>query len=627
MKKTLILIVLFLSIIAPIKVNAAAGAITGNTSITAGTRFSLTFAVTGTTNLVGVESVIAFNTNHFSIVKATNLASSNEVFFNTTNRKYTDFWTSSPKNGTVSFLRVEFQAKTAFTAGTTSTISMTNTFVTQGTTESSVPNRSVTITSVAPKSTVNTLSSISINGTNLSGFRSTTTSYTLPDTQATSITINAVRTDTKSTLSGTGTFNLNYGSNRFTLTVRSESGSNRTYTINVSRPDLRGDDTTIKSVSIGDLLLEWNKDDISQNILLVANSVSLAELNILLNESSSKVTSPLSQTLNVGENSVEIIVQSERGSIQSYPLVIVRADDQGNYPSKYTSTDIDKILLDEIQYISNQDIVRLPYNIEEALISIVPISSLTKVVIAEYGAFVFGDNNISVTLTAIDGTERTVVINFYRENQMNPVTLTELLENIDNYPIETLSFFYEGLVIEEEVLNKLNVSNKSFRVYVQTSSVLGYWFLPSEDSALLKDINFYIEEDNSNDFKEKLGYIVQSNIVFKETSFPKPITFSFIQLDELASYESLYGYQMTEEGLQLLETWNVLPVPSTIEVGGPLHLVITPAQFDENISKIDSRYLLALMIGFGVGWLFLIISLFRNMSLRKKYLKLKKGGI
>ncbi|MBS3991716.1 MAG: cadherin-like beta sandwich domain-containing protein [Erysipelothrix sp.] len=627
MKKTLILIVLFLSIVAPIKVNAAGAAITGNTSITAGTRFSLTFAVTSTSNLVGVESVIAFNSNHFSIVSTTNLGSSNTTYFNTANRKYTDFWTSSPKNGTVSFLRVEFQARAAFTAGTPSTISMTNTFVTQGTTESSVPNRSVTITSVAPKSTVNTLSSISINGSNLSGFSPTTTSYTLPETQATSITINAVRTDTKSTLSGTGTFNLNYGNNRFTLNVRSESGSNRTYTINVSRPDLRGDDTTINSVSIGDISLEWNKEDSTQNILLVPNSVALAELSILLNESSSKVTSPLSQALIVGENSVEIVVQSEKGSTQSYPLMIVRADDQGNFPSKYTSTDIDKILLDEIQYAINQDMVRLPYNVEEAILSLVPVSSLTKVVIAEYGPFVFGDNNISVTLTAFDGTERTVVINFYRENQMNPVTLTELLENIDDYPIDTLSFFYEGLIIEEEILNTLNVSNKSFRVFVQTPSVLGYWFLSSEDSALLKDINFYIEEDTSTDFQKKLGFIVQTNIAFKESVFPKPIPFSFIQLDSLAAYESLYGYQMTEDGLQLIETWNVLPLTSTIEVGGPLHLVITPAQFDENVSELDSRYLLALIIGLGVGWLLLIISLFRNMSLRKKYLKLKKGGI
>jgi hypothetical protein len=39
--------------------------------------------------------------------------------------------------------------------------------------------------------------------------------------------------------------------------------------------------------------------------------------------------------------------------------MIVRADDQNVFPSKYTSTDIGKVLIDGVEYTLNQDIVRL----------------------------------------------------------------------------------------------------------------------------------------------------------------------------------------------------------------------------------------------------------------------------
>ena len=627
MKKYLLAILLLLLTMHPIEViaNSPSASISGNTNITAGTRFALTFAITNSSNLAGIQTVINYNPDHFSIHGTpTNLVAGLDNPFNVTNGRYMNSFPGNVRNGNVEFLRIEFQARAAFTAGTQSTITMTNTFVTQGPSNVSIPNSSITLTSIAPLSTINTLNNISINGSNLAGFRAATTSYTLPDTQETSITIGAERTDPKSTLSGTGTFPLNYGNNRFVLTVRSESGSNRTYTINAPRPDLRGDDTTIKRVTIGDQTLEWNKEDITQNILLIPNSLSQANITVVLNENTSKVTSSLDQTFNVGENNIEITVQSEKGTIQSYPFMIVRADDQNAFPVKYTSTDIEKLLINDVEFLLNQNVVRLPFNIETPVISIVPVSSLTKVEISEVGTLAFGDNLINVTLTAFDGTVTTVAINLFRENQMSPVTLAELLENIESYPIETLSFFYEGLVNDEEILNKLIASNKSFRIFVQTPSVVGYWFLSNEDTSLLKDINFHIEEDLTLEFKKNLDHIIQTNVIFKETNFTKPIPFTFTEFINLSLYDSLYGYQITEDGLQLIETWNVLPLNSTVEVGGPLHLVITPVLFREGFVEVEHRYLLALVIAVATGWLFLFISLFNNIRLKKKLKRLRK---
>ena len=357
MKKITLGIILILTIMTPqhIHANTLNTSITGSSNVTAGNSFTLTFAVTNAKDAQGIQSIISYDTNHFSIVSAQNLISNSSGGYTLASNRYDASWLEY-RSGSISFLRIVFQTRSNFTPGTSSSISMNTTRIAQGNPPKQFDGAasSITITSIAPLSTTNTLNNITVNGSNLSGFRSSTTSYTLPDTQETSISIGAERTDSKSTLSGTGTFPLSYGNNRFVLTVRSESGSNRTYTINVPRPDLRGDDTSIKSITVGDQTLEWNTDDITQNILLIPNSISQTDISVQLNESSSKVTSSLSQTLNVGENNVEITVQSEKGTVTTYAVMIVRADDQNVFPIKYTSTDIEQVLIDEVQYLLNQ---------------------------------------------------------------------------------------------------------------------------------------------------------------------------------------------------------------------------------------------------------------------------------
>jgi hypothetical protein len=628
MKKILLILLIVFGTITPtqISANTPSSSISGNTNVTAGSRFTLTFAITNATNIVGIDTYVNFDANHFSIVSATNLISgglSNP--FNTTNRRYANSFPDAPKSGTVSFLRIEFQARAGFTVGTKSNVSLTNTYVTQGTTEIGIQNRSVTLTSIAPLSTVNTLSSISINGTNLSNFNSNTLNYNLPDTTADSITIAAVRTDSKSTLTGTGTFALKYGSNRFSLNVRSESGSTRTYTINVNRPDLRGDNTTIKSVSIGEKVLVWNSDTL-RNILLVPHNVASANLDIELNEASSKVISNIGVELAVGENQITISVQSEKGTTNSYNLIVVRADDQNNHPDKYVSTKIKHVLIDGEIYQVRDNKVILPYNVESPSVIFVPEAPLTLISEVEIESLNFGDNNVLLEITSFNGTVEMVNINLFREDQMNPVSLSELLLNIDSYPVATLSFFYEGLISDEDVLNTILSANKSLRVFVSTPSMNGYWTLSQEDVILLKDLDLGVEEDQSFEFQSSLGFIIQNNFRFKEMVFSKPLSFTLMNLNGLESYEKLYGYQMTSEGLVYLENWSVTPLSSIIEVGGPLHLVVSPALIvEEPDTSLDIRYVFALAGLTILGWLLWIVSIIRYGKLKRKFLKSKKG--
>jgi len=87
------------------------------------------------------------------------------------------------------------------------------------------------------KSNNNNLSSISIDGTAISGFDKNTLTYNLPavDNSKSSINITATTEDPKSTVTGTGSQALSVGNNTFKIVVAAEDATPKTYTINVTR--------------------------------------------------------------------------------------------------------------------------------------------------------------------------------------------------------------------------------------------------------------------------------------------------------------------------------------------------------------------------------------------------------
>ncbi len=85
------------------------------------------------------------------------------------------------------------------------------------------------------KSTDNKLSSLSVSeGTLSPSFSAGTNSYSVSVLDVSSINISATASDSKATVSGTGTKELTMGSNSFSVVVTAENGSTNTYTINVN---------------------------------------------------------------------------------------------------------------------------------------------------------------------------------------------------------------------------------------------------------------------------------------------------------------------------------------------------------------------------------------------------------
>ncbi len=99
--------------------------------------------------------------------------------------------------------------------------------------------KTVTVKEKAPDSKINTLSSLKVDGFELSPqFDSDVLEYSVvvpPNT--TKINISATKKDATSTVSGTGEFEVTEGDNQFKVDVKAQNGDLRTYTINVSVTD------------------------------------------------------------------------------------------------------------------------------------------------------------------------------------------------------------------------------------------------------------------------------------------------------------------------------------------------------------------------------------------------------
>lgn len=86
------------------------------------------------------------------------------------------------------------------------------------------------------KSSNANLKNLGIRPNDFSGFKSGTTTYnvTVPS-DVTSVELYAVKDDDKATLTGTGTKKLQEGTNKLSVTVTAEDGTQKTYTVNVTR--------------------------------------------------------------------------------------------------------------------------------------------------------------------------------------------------------------------------------------------------------------------------------------------------------------------------------------------------------------------------------------------------------
>ncbi|GHT20945.1 hypothetical protein FACS189430_00210 [Bacteroidia bacterium] len=191
----------------------------------------------------------------------------------------------------------------------------------------------VNITRAAPvvQSNDSNLSSLSVNqGTLTPAFNANTTSYSVNVANSVAnITISATANHSAANVVGTGSQSLKVGNNSFNVVVTAEDGtSKKTYTVNITRAALvvQSNDANLSSLSVnqGTLTPAFNANTTSYSVS-VANSVANITISATANHSAASVVGTGSQSLNVGNNALSVVVTAEDGTSKTYTVTVNRA--------------------------------------------------------------------------------------------------------------------------------------------------------------------------------------------------------------------------------------------------------------------------------------------------------------
>lgn len=277
---------------------------------------------------------------------------------------------------------------------------------------------------VRVKSNVNTLSSLSVSGYTLTpAFNPNTTSYAV-NTDNSSITINATKSDSRASVSGIGTKNINYGKNTFNVVVKAEDGNSKTYTIVVNRNDNRNGDSTLRSLSVSSGSIKFSASVKSYNVSLNANVESFSVEGVA-NNSKSKVSYSPSKSISIkqGETkTITVTVTAENQTKTGYKIHVSRGD------SRSSDNYLKSLSMKESKINFDKDILNytleVPFHITKLNLSYILSDVKAKVDVKGNNDLVVGNNVITLLVTAENQTTKTYTLNVNRLKENEEVTTT-----------------------------------------------------------------------------------------------------------------------------------------------------------------------------------------------------------
>ena len=269
------------------------------------------------------------------------------------------------------------------------------------------------------RSTNNFLKSLSVDGLSLNPtFNKNTTTYSLPQVDASSITINASAEDSKATISGAGKRNLEYGDN------------------NVNRKDNRDTTNTLKSLSVdGCSISPGFSESKTEYTCTVAPNVTKVKINAERKSDKSsfvKNYGPREVNLNYGENKILIQVQAENTGSKyrkSYTIKITRTDDRD------TDSTLSSLSVDNGNFKFDKNTRDYTVNVNYAIdkINVSATASSAKATVEGVGEreLLVGENVIGITVTAENGAKTTYTIKVNRlPEDATPVEEIDFIKGI-----------------------------------------------------------------------------------------------------------------------------------------------------------------------------------------------------
>ena len=428
-------------------------------------------ATSNQTYTVGLTNVAAsdteYNDYNANSVSATIRIKSNEnrlsslsisggsISFNPDTTSYST--TINSQTATISATKKDSSSSMTGNLGTVSLNYGTNTFKINVTSETGV-TRTYTINITRPdtRSKNNYLSSLAVSNTNIT-FNRNTLVYNL-STTSDNVQISATKDDNKASVTGTGRFNLNYGTNTYRVNVTAENGSTRTYTININREDTRSSNNNLKSLTLSKGNLNFNKSTTTYNVDVDKDTTSV-KIEASLEDGKSSFENgfgPRTINLNPGNNTIYIKVRNEIGNIKTYTININRED------GKSSDSTLKEIKLSEGKIDFKTDVleykINVEYDVDTFKIEALPTDGKSKVNITGDEKLKVGENTFTITVEAENGKITTYVVKVIRKEEGYKLSTNNYIKSltIKNHSIDFDKKTYKYTIKTKE--KKLDIS-------------------------------------------------------------------------------------------------------------------------------------------------------------------------
>ena len=428
-------------------------------------------ATSNQTYTVGLTNVAAsdteYNDYNANSVSATIRIKSNEnrlsslsisggsINFNPDTTSYST--TINSQTATISAIKKDSSSSMTGNLGTVSLNYGTNTFKISVTSETGV-TRTYTINITRPdtRSKNNYLSSLVVSNTNIS-FNRDTLVYNL-STTSDNVQISATKDDNKTSVTGTGRFNLNYGTNTYRVNVTAENGSTRTYTININREDTRSSNNNLKSLTLSKGNLNFNKSTTTYNVDVDKDTTSV-KIEASLEDVKASFENgfgPRTINLNPGNNTIYIKVRNEIGNVKTYTININRED------GKSSDSTLKEIKLSEGKIDFKTDVleykVNVEYDVNTFKIDALPTDGKSKVNITGDEKLKVGENTFTITVEAENGKITTYIVKVTRKEEGYKLSTNNYIKSltIKNHSIDFDKKTYKYTIKTKE--KKLDIS-------------------------------------------------------------------------------------------------------------------------------------------------------------------------
>jgi hypothetical protein len=602
------------------------GSTNGSLNIYAGNTFTVTLSMTDVTSVYGIEANLNYSSTYFELISATNelqggatLSVGSKIAVSTT----------SPKTGTFNFAKLTFKAKSAFLATTApQVISLSNVLVTYtGLKETTGLGSRITVDVVVPKSTNNNLASLSVNGTSVSGFSASDTSYTLANTDADSITIAATASDSKATVSGTGKKTLAFGVNKFNIIVTAESGAKKTYTVTITKNDYRSTNNDLKSLTVEGYDLLFDKDRLMYT-LIVDNSVTSININAEAADEKAAVTGVGAKSLKIYSNLISVVVTAENTTKKTYTINVVRRDAAGIAGDLSRDNKLKSLIVTDYSFDFDPETLEYTIDVENWIESIELIVELNDLkasyLITNQNELIVGPNEVLIKVYSESAEERIYKLIVNRQGD-NPVVdvdrIISLLPRIVAENIEITTKAPQGMTLE--IWNQLVGTDKNYMFSVRNefNETLYMWSFDGMDIKAneMMDFDVRFDYDQRDEIRKLLNYreSILLNLAHSGT-IPEGLTLKVNVASQYKDGSLLYLYYYNSETGKLEDKSKEFTVNEgyvEVVLDHASQYVLTPVK----LSLFDN----ADMIFVGVIALlaFLLLLVFISMSMKVRTLK------